>query len=143
MIYLHEVQLDLSSKIEDVLTGLDQTYSIGLIRAPVLVSTLPEERVTPSTFLKVEDTSDQSIEAFFRCSGRLLLDLSVESGEEVTTSLIRNLSSELQKLLNQRNITAHTYYTGDVKRVSRSSLKEENVNTITFEFEVQGIERPI
>ncbi|MCD6149075.1 hypothetical protein J7J18_06915 [bacterium] len=142
MIYLHEVQSDLSSKIESVLTDLDQTYNLGLIRAPVIVSSLPEDRVTPSTYLKMEEVSSQE-KVFFRCTGTLLVELSFEIGEDVASSLIRKLGNKLQDQLERRNNTTHTYYSGSVKRVTWSLPKEEMVRTIKVEFEVQGIEQPI
>jgi len=142
MIYLHEVQLDLSGKIESILTDLDQTYSLGLIRAPVIVSSLPEERVTPSTYLKMEEVSSQE-KVFFRCTGTLLVELSFEVGEDLASSLIRKLSNKLQDQLERRNNTIHTYYSGNVKRVTWSLPKEEMIRTIKVEFEVQGIEQPV
>jgi len=143
MLFLREVQLDLSSKIESILTELGQTYNVGLMKAPVLVSTLPEEKVVPATYLKVEDVPGFVPRPFFRCSGILLLDLSIELGDEVVSSLAYDLEVRLQELLDQSNSTNHTYYIGHMTRLLQSVLREENVNSIKFEFEVQGIERPV
>ncbi len=138
MIFLHEVQRDLSDKIELILTDLSQSYKISLVRAPVIASKLPEEETVPATYLTVEDIS--SLPYFFKCDCKLFLRLSIETGESTIANLVNDLDNKLRTQLSDRNHTTHTDYIGDLLRVSQTFVREENVVSIKFEFEVKGIE---
>jgi len=140
MINLFEIQREVASGIEEILTTLDQTYLIGLTRTPVIVTDLPEEVDTPSVFLKLEDASGKLPEAYFAINGTLQVRLSIESGNTMISNVTQSLESELRSYLTSRLTTDHCYFTGTILKVKRGIQTIEDIIILTYSFKLQGVE---